>query len=633
MWDDAKHIGFDLETAGEIREYALQPWRVEQDKAFITSIALVRRVGKGKFLTKGGTFPSKRALAAFLQDAIDSKITIVGWNVTFDISWLIAEGLWDLVVRCKWLDGMLLWKHLEVEPEYDQNRAQKKAFGLKHAVTEYMPQWAGYEEDIDFHDFSPSGLAKLQQYNNRDTRFTLQLAKHFYNQLVPTQQTCARTEACALPHIARANLMGMYVDVLRCREIETHQTYIAQTLLHELAPHGVTETIVRSPMQLSNLLFNVWKLPILKKNTSKKTGNETNSTDKEVLHELAFVDPRAKQLRSYREALNARSKFATTVLLSAEYNGDWKAHPQAIPFGTYSGRLTYASAQGKGKDKKQIGFALHQMKRGEMFRQNIEAPAGHDIVEFDAAGQEFRWMAIASGDSTMQQLCQPGEDAHSYMGAEISEKDYREVMTAVKTKEPWAAGPQGVRMMGKVGNLSLQYRTSPPKLRSVARVDYGIPMELPQARVIHLTYQRVYKQVPVYWRNQIQEVKNLGYVETFGGRRVQVVGNWATEGWRMGSTAINYRIQGTGADQKFLAVSVLEPIMLRYDVKFAWDMHDGIYFYVPTKNVSAFAHAGKYLLDNLPYKKAWGFTPPIPLPWDCKSGKTWGSLKEFKFDA
>jgi hypothetical protein len=39
-----------------------------------------------------------------------------------------------------------------------------------------------------------------------------------------------------------------------------------------------------------------------------------------------------------------------------------------------------------------------------------------------------------------------------------------------------------------------------------------------------------------------------------------------------------------------------------------------------------------YLLNNLPYKKAWGFTPPIPLPWDCKaSDKSWGQLKEVKY--
>jgi DNA polymerase I-like protein with 3'-5' exonuclease and polymerase domains len=85
--------------------------------------------------------------------------------------------------------------------------------------------------------------------------------------------------------------------------------------LEKLAPHGVTEKIVRSPMQLGKLLFDDWKLPVLKENTGAKTGKVSRATDKEVLHELAFIDPRAKELRAYREALNNETKFAETPLV------------------------------------------------------------------------------------------------------------------------------------------------------------------------------------------------------------------------------------------------------------------------------------------------------------------------------
>ena len=68
-----------------------------------------------------------------------------------------------------------------------------------------------------------------------------------------------------------------------------------------------------------------------------------------------------------------------------------------------------------------------------------------------------------------------------------------------------------------------------------------------------------------------------------------------------------------------------------YNASFAWDLHDGIYFYVPKAKSMAFAHAMKNILDNLPYKKAWDFVPPCPLPWDVKIGSTWGDLKEIEF--
>ena len=100
-------------------------------------------------------------------------------------------------------------------------------------------------------------------------------------------------------------------------------------------------------------------------------------------------------------------------------------------------------------------------------------------------------------------------------------------------------------------------------------------------------------------------------------------------GWAMGSTAINYRIQGTGADQKYLAMSALKDLLVSYAVRFAWDLHDGLYFYVPDQVVKPFVEKAQKILNNLPYKKAWGFDPPIPLPWDCKAGKSWGGLEDY----
>ena len=626
-WDDARFSAFDFETSGTLPEYALQPWRVRQQKSWVTSLATVRKAGSD-LIIGGGLWPTRDQMAAYLEECIREERTIVGWNTVFDISWLLAYDLKDLVFRIKWLDGMLLWRHYFIEPEYDTTRDKKKSYGLKTCVEEVLPQFAGYAEDVDFHSTDPAELEKLQQYNVRDTMFTLRLARHWYNLLNERQRGAALIEAASLPLVAEANLRGMLVDTLHTRELDQHLQDVAKAQLEILAPHGVTEKVVRSPVQLSRLMYDEWKLPVLKENTSKKTGNTTRSTDKEVLHELSFSDPRAKDLRKYREALGNRTKFAQALTDSADYNEDWHTHPLAIPFGTYSGRFTYASKQGKGVNAKQIGFALHQEKRGGDYRGVITAPPGHTLMEFDAAGQEFRWMAIASRDPIMLQLCQPGEDAHSFMGSRISGMSYQAVMSGVEAGEPQA---KNARQGGKVGNLSLQYRTSARKLLSVARVDYDMPMVLPEAQRIHATYPQTYRGMPRYWEQQIAETKRLGYVETFAGRRVQVTGNWSgKDGWSMGSTAINYRIQGTGADQKYLALSVLRGYLAKIGARFAWELHDGVYFYVPDEHVARAAVEMKFLLDNLPYQRAWGFTPPIPLPWDVKAGKSWGSLKEWR---
>jgi DNA polymerase I len=273
----------------------------------------------------------------------------------------------------------------------------------------------------------------------------------------------------------------------------------------------------------------------------------------------------------------------------------------------------------------QTGFALHQMKSGPEYRSIVVARPGYSIVEFDAAGQEFRWMAIASKDRTMLDLCEPGEDPHSFMGARIDPKfSYRDLIKAVAAGDPEA---KRIRKVGKVAGLSLQYRTSAKTFMMRARVDYGIPMTIEEARHIHLVYLKTYPGIPKYWESQIEKVQQLGYAETFAGRRVRVTGDWERMGWQMGSTAINYRIQGTGGDQKYLALSVLTPILTKYAARLLIDLHDGLYLEVPDAHVGEFCELANHLLNTLPYTQAWGFTPPIPLPWDCKVGKSWGALR------
>jgi len=552
-------ISFDFETSGELPEYALQPWRVASGKAWPTSLVWAYRT-PAKAHVEGGLWPAREDMDEMLDFAIANQAPIVGWNTVFDISWLLAYGLKDKVMQVNWLDGMLLWRHLFIEPEYE-NRHKRRSYGLKEGVRQFLPHRAGYEDDVDFHSTDPEQLQKLHRYNIRDVVFTAKIAEDIWYQLSEDQQNCALIEAACLPLVAEANLNGMMVDTLTSAQLRQHLTDTANALLDELAPHGVTEKVVRSPKQLEKLVFDEWKLPPV-----KHTATGARSTDKETMHELSFQDDRAAKVKQY------------------------------------------------------------QQKRDAMYRDTIQAPPGYTLVEFDAAGQEFRWMAIASGDTTMLRLCEPGQDPHTYMGAQIIEEDYTQMMFAVAGGDKDA---KAGRQLGKVGNLSLQYRTSAPKLLSVARVQYGIDMNLHTARTIHETYRRTYPRVPQYWERQISETKKTGYVETFGGRRVIVKGNWSgTWGWSMGSTSINYKIQGTGADQKYLALKYLKPLMVDLDVLFGWDLHDGLYFLVPDQHVEPFIRKGKSKLDNLPYEQEWGFEPPIPLPWDCKVGKSWGTLKE-----
>lgn len=646
-WDDSAYVAADVEATGTVPEYALQPWRIHTGDMWLTSIAWVWRQD-GETLHKGGVYPDHFMIKDFLHWVIREDRTIVGWNLVYDIACLIALGFKDEVFKIKWLDGMLVWRHLSIEPEYQENARTKKSYSLKIAVPEFRPNYAGYEADIHYHTDDPAELQELHEYNIADNAHALWITRFLYLKLKPKQTVAMWMEQRCLPVIAEANLRGMLIDTIYSKNLSRSLEFTASERLAQLAPEGITEAIVRSPLQLRTLLYEKWKLPVLfktvkrDKDTQKKIEGDA-STNKVALFELSQMDWRPKLVREYREALGNETKFAKRIQQSVDYNGDGKAHPQMRVFGTYTSRITVSSKQnaiyhytdpkGKAKQKKiilPIGWAAHQTKRGSLFRSQIIAPPGYTIVEFDAAGQEFKWMAIASGDPTMLQLCMPGEDPHGYMAAQIANGDYRHIQKASKVD---GSIEDKQRKAGKVANLSLQYRTSAAKLMQTARVDYEIYITKPESEHIWTVYQRTYKRIPNYWSNQIAWCRAKTFAETYAGRRVSLKGDWdGPWGWSLQSTSINFPIQGTGGDQKYLALSLLRDKLIEYDGYFMLDLHDGLYSLIPNDKAKAFACDVGPLLDDLPYHAVWGFQPPIVLNWDCKMGDSWGRLKGFDFN-
>jgi DNA polymerase I-like protein with 3'-5' exonuclease and polymerase domains len=178
-------------------------------------------------------------------------------------------------------------------------------------------------------------------------------------------------------------------------------------------------------------------------------------------------------------------------------------------------------------------------------------------------------------------------------------------------------------------NLSFQYRISARAATAKARVQYELDVREPFVAAILATYKAAFPGVPRYWLEQIFKCKAAGYAETFAGRRVQLNGSWiGREKWPLESTAINYPIQGTGGDQKYLALAVLRDILTKYNAHFYFELHDGIYAISPTDKTKDFFLEAKRSLSDLPYKAAWGAVLPIQFPVDGKIGPTWGDMYE-----
>jgi len=638
-------LGFDLETHGDLPEYGLQPFRATQGQAAIKA-ASVATADK----TAGKLYPTIQEVKNMLLLAGRQNRYMVGWNVAFDAAWCIAVGLEQEVFQVKWLDAMLLWRHAVVEPEgEDVPRPKRKSYSLASAMHEFHPEDAGFKEFDDFQATDEASLDLLLHRNRMDAQWTLRLAEKFWGMLNDEQQRAALIEARCIPMIAKTRVMGIVssasaaqdlADVLAAEAVATYRQLLTE------APE-VKGINLGSVKQLQALLYETWGL--MPARFSRKT--KLPSTDKYALFDLAAIDPRASLLKKLREAKNNRTKYAIGTLKSLEYNGDGRVRPQAKIFSTYTSRITYGSSDKATEEVEKttkkngttlitrncevpVGVALHQWKRGKDYRRLIRPPEGYLLCEFDFAGQEFRWMAVASGDETMLSLCAPGEDAHGYMGARVASCDYRELVALVKSGDADAAFK---RKAGKFCNLSYQYRVSARTATTKARVEYELDVDEMFIKQTQGIYRQAYVGVGGppgqrnggYWGSQIQKCKRLGYAETFAGRRVQLKGNWAgKEAWPLESTAINYPIQGTGGDQKYLALAVARNLLPEFSGYLYFELHDGLFFIFPQAKAVQASEVFLDKLSNLPYKQAWGVDLPIKFPVDAKIGGSWGDLMD-----
>lgn len=588
-----KLAGFDLETSG------LEPWN-----GSIYSMAY--------YETQGATYkePSKEDIRALLTHCRDNDIRIVGWNVMFDITWLIAEGFIDLVRECKWLDGMLLLKRID---------GWRNSYGLKTVVAEKWPQYADYAIDDFSKPDSDERWDKLLKYNLNDVVFTLTLAKEYLSQMSEKEIEMALIEADVLPELAQAWLDGIYIDANAVASLKQENAAMIEQYIIEL---NISPEVIASPKQLAETIYGEWELPII-----ERTEKGAPSTSKDALNKLAVEfpsDDRIAKLLGMRKCMTIKGKYIEAVEKSMEHHKAPITHPQPQAGGTYTSRLTYSSKQGKNKDTVQTGIALHQWSRDKRVRAELIPPPGYLLGEWDFSGQEMRLMADASMDDTLLSVFLDGVDGHAFMGASIKKLDWQ----WVRDNQDIDSLAKEARYLGKFANLSLQYRIGIPTMRIKALTQYQLNLSEAETVQIKDTYLRTYPKVTDYWRTAIAFANKHGYAETRGGHRIQLDD---MEDYSQQQTAINFPIQGTGGDMKLLALSVIKNDFARLGLHFAWDLHDALFLYIPddSKAIKTAMYVQE-TLSNLPYKKVWGWEPAVPMPVDGKIGKSWGSLKGYK---
>lgn len=531
-------------------------------------------------------YPSVEALGGILN----SRECFVGWNTVFDLAWLMKVTGGE--PRGTWLDARLSFRFAYPDAErYSLGAAvDLLAQSDRGAFAEYRGFKQATETSIkDAAALWTTDPAAFRQRNELDAKLALLIHVHCMNMLNRTLRGLLMAYQGAVIPLAQAYVRGITMNLDFLRGLNTQLAQAEQDAMRVL---GVDDRLVarKQSWLMSYFKDSLDRLPLTEK-TQKPSFSAKH---------LGMLDN--KHFSTLRKAMSMRDKFCKPYV---DIPGSHKVvHNQPLIFGTYTGRVTYS--------KGAAGIPIQQWARP--VRESLLAPEGKRWVEFDFAGQEMRIMAsVAYGawqdryprstePTTLCRLFLNGADLHTCMGEKLAG-----LFPGMSAKE--------LRFLGKQLNLASQYRIGAGGLLLRFEQD-GIQLTKQQAGQLLREYKNQYPEVTNYWEMAV----SYPMAHT-------VYARWhrPTNDYQGDQTRINFPIQGTGADMKYICITHMSKHHPEF--MFCLDMHDGMHYFVDE------TYPDPLLLEvaaELEHLFTVGGRFHCPMPVEVKAGSHWGNLKEIK---
>jgi DNA polymerase-1 len=317
--------------------------------------------------------------------------------------------------------------------------------------------------------------------------------------------------------LAKMEHHGVLIDGGKLKEMDLEIQKEILRLEEEIYNIAGTKFNLNSPRQLSYILFDVLKLPPVKKT---KTGY---STDSEVLLKLAEKHELPRKILEYRELFKIRSTYIVS-LLQLQDPISKRIHPTFNQTGTATGRLSCSEPN--------LQNIPIRSEIGKRIRRAFIAPKGYLLLSADYSQIELRILAHITGDENLIKAFKEDMDIHRSTAASLWKKRPEQVTDMERRK-------------AKVVNFGITYGMSP----------YGLSKELnisvEEASQIIFAYFATYPNVKRWIEEILEEARDKGYVKTLLGRRryiPEIREKRGTSREFSERIAINAPIQGTAAD-------------------------------------------------------------------------------------
>lgn len=437
-------------------------------------------------------------------------------------------------------------------------------------------------------------VENIAEYSGEDADYTYRLVKKFSPQLVSLklQKLFDEIEMPLVPVLAKIELAGVKIDVKFLSKLGKDMGANIRKLEKQIHGYAKSEFNIKSPAQLTEVLFTTLKLSSegLKKT---KTGI---STAVDELEKLQGKHPIIDAIMEYRELTKLLSTYIETLPeLVQKHTG--RVHTDFNQTVAATGRLS-------SNDPNLQNIPI-RTELGREIRKAFIAEKGYRLVSVDYSQIELRVVASLAKEEKMIDAFKHGADIHQATAADIFGVPVAEV-----TKDQ--------RSAAKEVNFGVLYGMGAYGLASRKKISRE------KAQDFIDRYFASRPKVAKYLEETKAHARKRGYVETLFGRRRNLPEINSSNGQIRSQAeriAVNLPVQGTAADILKLAMIACDRELPRVSSKsrMILTVHDELVFEVPEADVTKVAAFVKQSMESV-YELA------APLVADVKVGENWGEM-------
>lgn len=579
----AEEFVFDTETTSEdpvLAKLAGISFSWKEGRAFYIGVC------EGKECGKLGTGLVLGRLKKIFEDGSIKKS---GQNIKYDYIVLSNYGIrvkgiyFDTMVASYLLNPSKLNHNLEdISIEY-----------LGHKMTTPIQSLLGKGKSAITMD--KVDVNKVCCYSCEDSDVTLRLKKILEKELSKKDldRLFYDVEMPLVEVLAQMEMDGVSIDSDYLKELSVEMKRKLDRLTGKIYEIAGEEFNINSPKQLSAIMFEKLKLPVIKRT---KTGI---STDEDVLTKLAAKHPLPEKLLEYRELSKLKSTYVDNLpeLINPATG---KVHTSFNQTVTATGRLSSS-----GPNLQNIPIKTEEGRK--IRKAFIPSDKKNILLSADYSQIELRVLAHFSEDENLIKAFKEGLDIHSFTAG---------LVFGVKENDVTSE----MRNMAKTVNFGIIYGMSPYGLSQ------GLNIEVDKAKEFIDAYFERYPYVKQFMEGLLEDAREKGYVTTILGRR-RYLPELNSQDVRIRQfaerMAVNTPIQGSAADIiKVAMISIQHNLMKgKFGSRMIMQVHDELVFDVLKEELKEVFKIVKDGMENVIKLK-------VPVEAHIETGKNWLEMEK-----